>query len=59
MDRMMLEPELQQEARELREELREAWAELRELPLGGRGHLADLQLSAAAFLSKLLEDPGA
>lgn len=52
-------PELEQEARELRKELREAWAELRELPLGGRGHLVDLQLSAAAFLSKLLKDPGA
>lgn len=55
----MLTPELEQEARELREELREAWAELRELPLGGRGHLADLQLSASGFLSRLLGDPGA
>jgi hypothetical protein len=33
---------------DLADRLNDAWAELRTLPLGGRGHLADICLEAAA-----------
>ena len=51
----MLNANLREEAESLREELREAHEELRSLPLGGRGHLADLQLDASRMLGLLLE----
>lgn len=35
------------EREDLANRLNEAWAELRQLPLGGRGHLADICLEAA------------
>ena len=51
----MLNANLKLEAEELQKSLREAWEELRHLPLGGRGHLVDLQLEASAMIGKLLD----
>lgn len=39
-----------EERNDLADRLNEAWAELRTLPLGGRGHLADICLEAAAAI---------
>lgn len=51
----MLNANLKVEAQEVQEELREAHEELRRLVLGGRGHLADLQLDAARIIGLLLD----
>lgn len=44
---MSVETMTHEERHELADDLNEAWAELRTIPIGGRGHLVDIYLTAA------------
>jgi hypothetical protein len=45
------------ERRDLADRLMDAWGELRSLPLGGRGHLADILLEAADAIRPAVSTP--